>query len=73
MIKLKSATMLVKRVQYQEVVVSEEDGLVMPETAKQLVSLANDMNNNPSAYTGDAHWETDELTVESLDFEEGES
>ena len=68
--KLKSAKMLVKRVQYQEVVVNEENGFDMPETAKELVSLANDMNNNPRTYTIHGHWECDEITVESLDFDE---
>jgi len=71
--KLKSAKMLVKRVQYQEVVVSEENGFIMPETVKQLVSLANDMNNNSNAYTALGHWDNCEVTIESLEFDEDES
>ena len=54
--KIKEIKMTVKRVQYQDVVVSVENGYDMPKTANELVTTVNSMKNNPSDYLNDDSW-----------------
>lgn len=64
----KAIRMIVKRVQYQEVIVSKTTH-DMPKTAKELVETVTEMRTAPWEWTKDEMWsdENDEMTVETWD------
>lgn len=65
--KVKNITMIVKRVSYQEVVVSDLTHDVDLEDPNDILEVCDDMRENPEAY---CEYESDlisnELTIESL-------
>jgi len=65
--KVKNITMLVKRVSYQEVVVSDLTHDVDLEDPNDILELCDDMRENPEAYCGcDENAWSSETTIESL-------
>ena len=61
-VKVKEIKMTVKRIQYQDVVVSAENGYDMPKTANELVSTVASMRSSPASYLNDDSWYYAEAT-----------
>ncbi len=66
---IKNIRMVVKRVQYQEVVVSEDSGYEMPKTADALISMAEDLKANPVSFC-DGDWRDDEVVIDTFTVDE---
>jgi len=70
--KIKHAVMTIKRVQHQKIVVCEDAGYDMPTNANELISLNNDMRDDPMSFD-QGTWGLGEITIESIAFVEDES
>ncbi len=66
---IKNIRMVVKRVQYQEVVVSEGNGYEMPKTAEALISIAEDLKANPASFC-DGDWFDAEVIIDTFTVDE---
>jgi hypothetical protein len=67
---IKNIRMMVKRVQYQEVVISEDNGYEMPQTGKALISMAEDLKANPTGFCRDDSWRDDEVIIDTFAVDE---
>ena len=67
---IKSIRMVVKRVQYQEVIVSEDGGYEMPQTAEALISMAEDLKASPVSFCRDDSWRDDEVVIDTFTVDE---
>jgi len=67
---IKSIRMVVKRVQYQDVVVSEGYGYEMPQTAEALISMAEDLKANPVSFCRDDSWCDAEVIIDTFAVDE---
>ena len=56
--EIKQIKILVKRTQWQEVVISESEGFEMPKTAKQLVEMCEELKSDFAVQTDPANWTT---------------
>ena len=66
--KIHKVVMMLRRVQYQEVVFSEEEGNDMPKTANELVKMAQDIKNNPLDCSDNSSWAYEEpVEITSFD------
>ena len=69
--KIKKITMVLKRTQYQTVEVSEAEGFEMPENARELISMAEQLKQSPLANTNEADWDSpSDVEIVSFDVED---
>ena len=65
--KIHKVVIMLRRVQYQEVVFSKEEGTDMPKTANELVTMVQDIKNYPLDCSDNDSW-LDEDPVEITSF-----
>lgn len=65
-IKNPRITMVIKRTQYQEIVIDEYQGYSMPKTLTGLFELCEDIKANPSDEAVDNNWTDGEYEIESF-------
>jgi hypothetical protein len=59
---LEAIKVLVKRVQYQEIVIDGSE-FEVPDSAEELVNTMDDIKNDTDSYCSDSLWETDHETT----------
>lgn len=66
-IKNPRITMVIKRTQYQEIVIDEYSGYSMPKTLTGLFELCEDIKNYRSSHVVEENWTNGEFEIESFD------